>query len=186
MGTKQGDILGLFVEEVRDTRDPYEFVESVKAQGGVAILAHPFTKHLTIEKKLCEMLHGAEGFNARHAARDILPDGSFGEKHIAEFAKEYNLTLTGGSDAHFYWEVGRGRTIIPAMTLEEVKTAIIRGNTLAVGKRSSGLFQLLSGMVHASKWFHPEFRRGGRRKKKHGPPPGDAPQSETNPSSQGD
>jgi hypothetical protein len=66
----------------------------------------------------------------------------YGEEQIRAFAAEHGLSLVAGSDAHFYREIGRARTVIPASTLDEIKHAILSGNTLLVGRRTHPLLAL--------------------------------------------
>src|SRR2546430_9125508 len=78
-------------------------------------------------------------------------EGTEPEPRIASFAREYDLALTAGSDAHFYRELARARTIVSAATdrkstrlnsshsqisydvfcLQKIKTEIAATNNLA-------------------------------------------------------
>lgn len=146
IATTAGDIIGLFLHEQIVTDDPIIAIDAIKAQGGVAILPHPFTSHLSVDEKVARKLDGCEGFNARHARSKTL-DNTIGEPHVVEFAKLYDLTLTASSDAHFYREIGRARTILPASNLQEIKDALLRGNTVLHGERSSSLNRLASVLL---------------------------------------
>jgi hypothetical protein len=76
---------------------------------------------------------------------------------VLAFAREHDLAVTGGSDAHFLWEIGRGRTLVAGRTLEDVRRAIRDGRTtFRAAKASSILNRAYSGVV-----------RMVRRKKKH-------------------
>ncbi|HZE99968.1 MAG TPA: PHP-associated domain-containing protein, partial [Planctomycetota bacterium] len=76
---------------------------------------------------------------------------------IAAFAKEYDLALTAGSDAHFYRELARARTIVSASSLEEAKEQIRRGNTVLSGRKSSPFNLLASAALRSLKsLIHPE------------------------------
>jgi hypothetical protein len=149
--TKAGEIIGLFLKENISAEDPFEVVSRIHSQGGIAVLAHPFVSHLTIEKGLAELLDACEGFNARHARVKTLVEVG-GERLIADFAKEHGLSLVAGSDAHFYREIGRARTIIPASNLSEVKEAILRGTTALTGKKTPPVYLVLTALIR-------EFRR---------------------------
>lgn len=134
--TEAGDIQALFVAEMPELEEPLALIDWIHEHGGVAVLPHPFARTLSVEKEVVEKMDAVESFNARYPARKI---GSiqYGEKQIRAFAEEYGLSLVGGSDAHHYREIGRGRTIIPAATLTEVREAILRGNTLVTGRDPS-------------------------------------------------
>lgn len=142
IGTTEGDIIGYFVTEDIKTDDPLEAIAAIKEHGGLAVLAHPFSRKLIIKEEVVRQLDAIEGFNARHARASL--KYSYGEPHIVKFAREYNLPLTAGSDAHLYREIGRGRCIIPASTSDEVRDVILQGNTLAFGEKTSIFWFALS------------------------------------------
>jgi predicted metal-dependent phosphoesterase TrpH len=154
--TAAGDILGLFLKERIVEHDPLEAIRAIHAQGGLAVLAHPFTKTKSVDDSVARALDGCEGFNARHAELGSY-EGSEGEPRVAKFAKDYDLSLTAGSDAHFYRELARARTIVAASTLDEAKEAIRRGNTVLSGRRSSPFNLLASTALRSLKALvHPE------------------------------
>ena len=69
-----------------------------------------------------------EGFNARSKAEDNLK--------AIEIAKRYNKALCAGSDAHFSFELGMGRTIAN----EEIEEALRNGDCEIEGKESNYYF----------------------------------------------
>ena len=145
--TVRGDIIGLFVKEaVTDTYDPAEVIQAIHEQGGLALLPHPTRSQLaTMEPELLGRLDLFEGFNARRH-RDG-PRAAGGVSWVAETARRYGKGTTGGSDAHFYGEIGSGRTVIPAATLDEAKAALLRGNLICTGRPSSRIFQVMSMLL---------------------------------------
>jgi predicted metal-dependent phosphoesterase TrpH len=154
--TAAGDLLGLFLQEKIVERDPLAAIRAIHDQGGLAVLAHPFTKTASVDEAVARALDGCEGFNARHAeARSY--EGAEGEPRVASFARTYDLSLTAGSDAHFYRELARARTVVSASTLEEAKEQIRRGNTVLSGRRSSPFNVLASAALRSMKSLvHPE------------------------------
>lgn len=126
--TSSGDVIGLFLRETIVTTDAMEAIDAIHAQGGVAILPHPFLKSLGIEEKVARALDGVEGYNARYSPppRDA---ENVGDRRTVEFAQAYDLTLTASSDAHRYRDIGRGRTVVPASNLDELKDALLKGRT---------------------------------------------------------
>ena len=48
--TAAGDILGLWLQEKIVEHDPIEAIKAIHAQGGLAILAHPFTKTKSVDE----------------------------------------------------------------------------------------------------------------------------------------
>jgi hypothetical protein len=154
--TRAGDVLGLFLKEKISTDDPLEAIRAIHDQGGLAILAHPFTKTKSVDDPVARALDGCEGFNARHSGVPSI-EGSEAEPRIAAFAREYDLALTAGSDAHFYRELARARTIVSASTLDEAKEQIRRGNTVLSGRRSSPFNLLASAALRSMRaLIHPE------------------------------
>lgn len=154
--TAAGDILGLFLKERIVEHDPLRAIQAIHAQGGLAILAHPFTKTKSVDDPVARALDGCEGFNARHSELGSY-EGSEGEPRVAAFARDYDLTLTAGSDAHFYRELARARTIVPASTLDEAKEQLQRGNTVLSGRKSSPFNLLASTALRSLKsLIHPE------------------------------
>ena len=154
--TRAGDILGLFLKEKIATDDPIEAIRAIHDQGGIAILAHPFTKTKSVDDRVARAIDGCEGFNARHSTVASI-DGTDPEPRIASFAREYDLSLTAGSDAHFYRELARARTVVSASTLEEAKEQIRRGNTVLSGRKSSPFNLLASAALRSMKsLIHPE------------------------------
>ncbi len=133
--TTAGDIIGLFVDECPKSNDPLEVCRSIHDQGGLAILPHPFTSHLSVPIDLVKELDGIEGFNARHASVRKLRDPR-GEERIVKFAEAHDLTLVAASDADGLAEIGGARTVLPASTPEEVKEALQKGTTALVGRRT--------------------------------------------------
>ncbi len=148
--TSSGDILGLFLKERVTAFDAKEAIAHVKSQGGVVVKPHPFADTMSLEEEVCEMLDGCEGFNARHATVKSC-DNQVTEPKILELAKEYDLTLTASSDAHFYPEIGNGRTIVSASNLEEARQQLLNGNTVLWGKRSSRFLFFKSGLLKSLK-----------------------------------
>jgi predicted metal-dependent phosphoesterase TrpH len=154
--TRAGDVLGLFLREKIATDDPLEAIRAIHDQGGLAILAHPFSKTKSVDDPVARALDGCEGFNARHSGLASI-EGSEPEPRIAAFARDYDLALTAGSDAHFYRELARARTIVSASSLEEAKEQIRRGNTVLSGRRSSPFNLLASAALRSMRaLIHPE------------------------------
>jgi len=152
LSTKAGDILGLFIKERITIEDPLEAIKMIHDQGGIAIMPHPFSGRLTIDERVAKAIDGCEGFNARHSKSKFI-DNAIGEPDVASFALQYDLSLTASSDAHFYSEIGNARTIVEAKTLEEVKEAILRGETFLKGKRSHNMNLFASGLLKSFRYL---------------------------------
>lgn len=158
--TDAGDILGLFLRERIEATDALQAIAAIHAQGGVAVLPHPFSKTASVDDRVARALDACEGFNARHS-RVASVEGMEGEPRVSDFARRFDLSLTAGSDAHFVREIGRGRTIVPASSLEEAREAILRGDTVLSGRRSSPFNLLASSALRSlRRLIHPEPRSG--------------------------
>lgn len=154
--TRAGDVLGLFLKERIVEHDPLEAIRAIHDQGGLAVLAHPFTKTSSVEDAVARALDGCEGFNARHSGVPSI-EGAEAEPRVAAFARQFDLSLTAGSDAHFYRELARARTIVSASTLDEAKEQIRRGNTVLSGRKSSPFNLLASAALKSVRsLIHPE------------------------------
>lgn len=125
--TEYGDIVALFIREEIKARIFEDVVEEIKNQGGLSVLAHPF-RHFKSPKKIINKLDLVEGFNARSKAEDNLK--------AIEIAKRYNKALCAGSDVHFSFELGMGRTIAN----EEIEEALRKGDCEIEGKESNYYF----------------------------------------------
>lgn len=78
--------------------DAEDAVRAIKADGGIAVLAHPGQQNnYPVIHRLVEAgLDGIEYNHPSHSASD--------RKKVEEFAKSYKLFLTGGSDFHGKYE----------------------------------------------------------------------------------
>lgn len=124
--TTEGHLLALGVESLPPTTDTLTAIESVHAQGGVAILSHPFDRLRQYYERDLEALaaavDGAEIVNSR-CVRE-----SYNER-AAAFSARFGLAETGGSDAHFPMEVGRAHTLADGPILDAIRAreTIARG-----------------------------------------------------------
>jgi hypothetical protein len=150
--TLEGDIVGLFVADATppQTDDAPTVIRWIKERNGIVVLPHPFVQKPTIATAVAHGLQAVEMFNARHPHGGFI-GSPFGPEQVQRFAEEYGLALLGGSDAHFYGEIGRGRTVIPASTAEEVKEAILHRHTLALGRKTSVLYPIMTGIIKVLK-----------------------------------
>ncbi len=116
--TEYGEILGLFLNEEIMSREFFEVIDEIHKQGGIAIAAHPTAlfrrnlKHPCIE--LEGRIDGIEGFNSR-----ALPYENY---KAQKTALKFGFGMTGGSDAHFNYEIGRGYTIFKGDLRHALKT----------------------------------------------------------------
>lgn len=128
--TEAGEILGYYLKKEIKSRKAVEVIKEIHKQGGFAVVAHPFShgllrKCLRVDLKKLKGLDGIEVHNSRNM---------FGWENFysAMAAEKYRMAKTGGSDAHFYHEIGRGFTFFKG----DLKAAIKNRSTGAAGKIS--------------------------------------------------
>jgi predicted metal-dependent phosphoesterase TrpH/glycosyltransferase involved in cell wall biosynthesis len=103
----QGEVIGLFLsEEIQGGMTFGETIASIKAQGGLVYLPHPFDRLHAIPDPatLHRHLPGVDVFEVYNAR---LLFEAYNEEAL-RFARKYNLTMGAGSDAHVPQGVGTG------------------------------------------------------------------------------
>ena len=130
IATEKGEIIGLFLSEEVKSRDVQDVIAEIKEQGGFAVLPHPFDelRHSAFHpsEEDVKFIDGVEGFNSRCVFQNY-------NKRAVEFAIKHNLTITGGSDAHFINEIGNGGIITE---IGDIREALIKKEVETFGKMS--------------------------------------------------
>jgi len=116
--TNKGHVLGLYVNEEIKSKDFFDVVDRIKKQGGIVIMAHPFRAFPQLRSKLKgvdanKYLDAVESYNARTSY--------LGNKSAEKFADKFSLAKTGGSDAHFPFEVGKAQTAFEGDLVSAIK-----------------------------------------------------------------
>ena len=160
--TDCGHLLGLFLTEPLEGRDAERLIQGIHAQGGLAVLAHPFEHSSDAGRfqKIVPLLDGMELWNGR--ANRMFPDAN---ARAQRFARENGLAGTGGSDAHLPREIGNGFVTVEVeeRSLQAVKEALRRpGNQVsgqngrhwdAARSRRTRLSKTNAGLGSRLKWF---------------------------------
>jgi hypothetical protein len=111
-----------------------ETVEAVRAQGGIAVVAHPYRPWSGLGEKATLILKpdAIEVQNSHSTRRE--------NSSARKLCESMGLPMTGGSDAHALEYLGKSSTTVPdASTEDEVLEAVRKGLTKASGKdRSTG------------------------------------------------
>lgn len=114
--TDVGHVLGLFLrEEIRlgaAPRWPWrEVLAAVRAQGGLAVLAHPTKTFRPLDLEVAAAMDGVEVYNARAEWSRFRQANGRARQAWAEALRLGGrpLLATAGSDAHFPGEVGHAR-----------------------------------------------------------------------------
>ena len=146
--TTKGDILGLFLNKQIDgyKKDPKIVMEEIKKQNGLVIIPHPFHNGEGFRDKLenyLDIIDAIEVFNARKPLSS--PD-----KKALQFAKDYNLGMTAGSDSHHHKGVGYAYTEADFTTIEDFKNAIINKKTRGLGKKAP-IYQIFTPLLSKMK-----------------------------------
>jgi predicted metal-dependent phosphoesterase TrpH len=139
VSSSEGHILGLYVtEDVKPGMSPAETIAAIEAQGGIAVIAHPFSNK------------GVFGPLGRNLFAEAVNDGAFRALEVynslpflawangvaAKLAGGNGIALTGGSDAHVLEAVGKGYTLFRGNTAEELRGCIDRFETRAESARA--------------------------------------------------
>lgn len=129
--TEYGDVLGLYLNEEIEDRSFYNVIDEIKSQGGISILAHPY-RHYKDPEEIIGKVDLVEGFNARSK--------SFHNVKSCKLANKFNKSLTAGSDAHVYFEVGKGIVFVDG----DIEKSLKKGSTKIKGSESN--YYLVHGL----------------------------------------
>lgn len=159
-----GHILGLWTPEIVDAGLPAaETVERIHAQGGLAVVAHPFAPRWWHRHGLCRGEREVydtvafDGFEVSNSTPLLL----FANVRARLYHRAHALRLarTGGSDAHMLSVIGTSRTVFPGAGADDLRRALEARTTNGWGPS----FQPLRAYRYARKV--PEIRsRDAERK----------------------
>ena len=94
--TEVGDIIGLFLKEEIVSHQSMEVIRTIRAQGGISVLPHPYQSH-TLNEGLLEAVDIIEVFNSR------CDEGQ--NKQSFELADRLKKPMLAGADAHFAGDI---------------------------------------------------------------------------------
>lgn len=136
--TPEGQIIGLFLSEPIDPwQSPRAVIDRIHSQGGIAVVPHPFD---ALREGLTTIAEHRTALDAVETVNSRCLRSRYNER-AATFAADNDLPATGGSDAHFAYELATAYTEIRADegTPGEVKDALLEGRTTPRGGRGSPL-----------------------------------------------
>ena len=126
--TTRGEILASYVtEEIPPGLSPQETIKCLRDQGTFISVAHPFDAwrsgawNLEDLLEIAPLVDAVEIFNARC----MIPGGN---QRASEFARQYHLPGTAGSDAHAAFELSAARLMLPQfMDPDELRVVVPEG-----------------------------------------------------------
>ncbi|MBR9989571.1 MAG: PHP domain-containing protein [Gemmatimonadetes bacterium] len=135
------DIIGLFLTEKIPKGTPArETCERIRAQGGIVYVPHPFASGKggggVILDSIEDLIDAVEGFNAR------IHDPALNERAVT-WARERDIPVGAGSDAHTPGEIGRAWAEVPPFEGPAEFTDALRRGTIH-GTSSSRMVHLAS------------------------------------------
>jgi predicted metal-dependent phosphoesterase TrpH len=147
----RGDIIGLFLKEEVKPAPMRHVLAEIHSQGALAIVPHPFDSlgRRAVRPRLEEAheFDAIEIFNSRCVRKED-------NRKALRFAFDCQRPAVGGSDAHFYSEIGNAVTLAEIPTgakakerLALLKKAISEGKTSAALVRSAPLVTRLGTSV---------------------------------------
>lgn len=151
--SSEGEIIGYFLTElVPKGLSPEETVKRIKGQGGLVAIPHPFDSLRTssrIQTPALERLVAAGLVDILEVlnARSIDPKDN---RRALEYARQHNLAMSAGSDAHSLMEVGRVYVQVPAFSSPQDFLAALRKGTVH-GSESSKLVHVSSTWAKVAK-----------------------------------
>lgn len=129
VSTNVGHVIGLFLtQEVPAGMSPAETIAAIEAQGGIAIVAHPFSNQGVFGPFGRNIFAAAANDWAFHALEiyNSLPFLVWANSVAAKmFAGGHGVAATGGSDAHFLEAIGKGFTRFRGTTGDELKSSVL-------------------------------------------------------------
>jgi hypothetical protein len=145
--TRGGHLLGLFLERpVPALKSLRWSIQAVHDQGGLAIPAHPLVPYpLCAQGPILRRLLGADDPAVRPDTIETFNPtalGRYRHRSVVDFAERHGLAQLGNSDAHVADAVGSGWTSFPGRTSEELRAAILAGET-----RHHGTFHGSTGQL---------------------------------------
>jgi predicted metal-dependent phosphoesterase TrpH len=148
--TRGGHLLGLFLTEpVPALRSLRESIARVHDQGGLAIPAHPLVPYpLCAQGRALRALVDAGDPRVRPDGLETFNPtllGRLRHARVAAFTRELGLAAVGNSDAHAAELIGEGYSTFPGHSAEDLRAAILAGETHAHGSfhgntRQVGIF----------------------------------------------
>ncbi len=136
--TDNGEILAYYIQEEIKPGIFEDVIDKIREQNGLASIAHPYAiiRKIKLKRKITKRIDAIEGFNGRN----IIP---LSNKKACLLAKKLKVGITGGSDAHFFFEIGNGVTMFNG----NLRNAILKRKTSIKGTLIGGMIGLPMSVV---------------------------------------
>lgn len=139
VSSTEGHIIGLFLtEEIPPGLTPAETIARISAQGGIAIIPHPFSGRGVFGPFGRSRFASAIQDLAFHALEvyNSVPYLVWANRVAAKmFAGGQGIAAVGGSDAHLLEAVGKGYTVFRGSTAEDLRRSLDALETRAEASR---------------------------------------------------
>lgn len=132
VSTREGHVIGLFLQEwIPPGMDAAHTVAAIHRQGGIAIAAHPYTNLM----KWNDLVGVGDLIRTLPFDAIEVRNANFTEFRANRKAERYagSKARVGSSDGHFLESVGRCFTTFPGRSAEDLRSAILRRQTVAEG-----------------------------------------------------
>lgn len=114
------EVLAYYLKEEVKPGKFYDVIKEIKKQNAICVIAHPFDLGL-LRSPLTEDIDKVSGFIDGLECLNGRVVSSNANKKALLTAKRIGLGVTGGSDAHFLFEVGKCYTVFNKDLREELK-----------------------------------------------------------------
>jgi len=131
--TDRGEVLAYFIDREIDPGPFMDVLSEINNAGGLSAIPHPFDR---IRRGFMDV----EAVIGEVDAIEVLNSRCLFNRKALELCQAHKVPVLGGSDAHFYSEVGRAWTDIP----DDPKTSIQSGKTQVSGNISNPAFLALT------------------------------------------
>jgi predicted metal-dependent phosphoesterase TrpH len=140
--TQFGDVVALYISKEIKTKDFFQVVKEIKAQGGIAIIPHPFRPIPWLKfkypfEKVKGIIDGIETFNSRNT--------TFANERAKAVAEKLGFAQTGSSDAHSLFDIGNGYTLFKG----DLRKAIRFKSTKVGGTTKRAFISIMIAAVNA-------------------------------------
>jgi hypothetical protein len=144
ISTNLGHIIGIFIQENISARNYVDAVDQIKRQGGLVIIPHPCKKSQKFSENEIAKADLFEALNGRATSK---------ENELAlSLGRRLGKTLVAGSDAHFAFEMGRVRTILPWKPAndDELKRMLQNGSILGIETKVDSVSPYIARLLSCS------------------------------------